>query len=225
MYSKEALPNQTEFELQKTLEKTKIDLGEDLPTTSELLNLEPSDELFMYGVEGYHGKNHAGRAVVLGSLLSRLIQKHNPSLQINHDVITYTLALHDTHRKEITDDPDHGVYAAMYYKNTTNLIPEDIKPEVIRLIQLHDIPTNKIRHDKQTPELHVVKDADKLERVRLNGGTITEAERLDPNRLHFNESKQMIPIARELFRRTKDKPESFTSIIDEAVKMGIVINK
>lgn len=224
MSHKEELQSQNEYQL--ALEGVKKELGEDFPSRSEFLSFEPADGLFQYGKDGYHGKNHAGRALLLGLLLSKILQKKNPTAQINQPVIGFCLALHDTHRKEVSDDPDHGIRAADWYESSDGIIPEEIKPHVLTIMRIHDVPTSDLLPEQQTLELQVVKDADKLERVRLNGNTVSQHERLDPNRLFFQTlSPNMIPIAKELFQKTQSKEEAFASIADAAITLGILKNE
>lgn len=161
-----------------------------------------------------HGEAHWLRVFKLADkMINRmaLMVKGNNKLVVNRGVVGFAALLHDVGRVHDGRDPAHGyrgastavrvattIYASG--KNQWDLIlPKDFHKKVAELGMIADIVN---RHCLKGPgdylEMQIVKDADKLDRVRFSG-----KRSVDVDRLALDVSRDMVEEAVELYEESR----------------------
>lgn len=134
-----------------------------------------------------HGLDHLSRVVQLQEMISDAQEKDG--MVLDREGLRWASALHDIGRVDDGIDPDHGKRGGEWLRNNmVGTIPPDIFESVIYLVTWHNIEDRLI--PQMTNEMAVLKDADALDRVRIND--------LDPARLRFDVSRGFIKTARQL---------------------------
>jgi putative nucleotidyltransferase with HDIG domain len=138
------------------------------------------------GEETSHGFRHAVRTM---DLAQRICETEGG----DPNIVSAAALLHDIGRENIFSDPDHGRRGAEIAREILSQLgaPWDVEA-IISLIRRHDDPTD----GTDGPiELVILKDADKLELLRVSPLYV------DLNRLVLNTSLRLVPYALGLHRR------------------------
>lgn len=146
----------------------------------------------MYQETEIHGLDHMSRVFALEELISDALAKDG--IELDREALRWAAGLHDLGRVDDGIDPDHGKRGGTWIKaNLASVIPPEVIRTVVYLVSWHSIEDEQIPH--LTNELAVLKDADALDRVRIND--------LDPSRLRFEISKSLISTAHRLYAETE----------------------
>lgn len=160
-----------------------------------------------------HGVGHMTRVLILQELICNVL--YETGVKLNRTALRYASMAHDVGRIDDGYDPEHGRRSVAWMNQhlTNKMSPEDLDVATY-IVHWHVPPDNEA--PVMTPELKVLKDADGLDRVRLND--------LDTNYLRIDGSKGLVDIAQQLHRLSCDdgKKDSFEAVISAAKQMRIV---
>jgi hypothetical protein len=152
---------------------------------------------YFHRPQGIHGINHTKRVLFFAALLASLEKLDEPE----KNIISTAAVYHDIGRTRDGVDHTHG-YASFMKAKAMDLIKITITEDydvVKYLIETHCIDDKEafklVRQYAVEPErakrlLMVFKDADGLDRVRIND--------LDPRMLRLPRSRQLVQVAEEL---------------------------
>lgn len=155
---------------------------------------------------GAHDLNHTIRVLLNGSMI---INMRDELSEKERAIIYKAIELHDTGRIHDFEDKIHGERAV---QNLTNELDEftEGEQELIKFIiiqhckstaenenAINSLDKSSQEKEKYRKFLNYMKDADKLDRVRFPELSPIHTDSLDPERLHFDESKQLIKFACE----------------------------
>lgn len=153
---------------------------------------------------GDHDLNHTIRVLLNGSMIMNM----RGELSDRERAIIYkAIILHDTGRIHDFEDKIHGERAVQNFTNELDEFTEE-EQELIKFIIIqhckstteNEVAINSLNKSKEEKEkyrkfLNYMKDADKLDRVRFPELMPMMTDSLDPERLYFEESKQLIKFA------------------------------
>lgn len=150
-----------------------------------------------------HGKAHEARVLLLCLILSHLLDLP----MSDRKVLAAAAIYHDTQRTHDWVEPEHGKASKEYYHD--NVSSPD--PLVELLVEYHCLPDEEAyRHirnirvlsksrSRATKLFDIFKDADGLERIRLDGSL----RELDLNQLRTEEAKTLSLVARICLEQVK----------------------
>lgn len=149
-------------------------------------------ESWLFHQSEIHGIDHLSRVLQLQELISNAQEKEG--MILNREALRWAAGLHDLGRFDDGIDPDHGCRGGEWIKyNMASTISPNIFESVIYLVTWHNIEDSQI--PRMTNEMAVLKDADALDRVRIND--------LDPARLRFEVSKGLIDTALQMLHSSQ----------------------
>ena len=136
-----------------------------------------------------HGVGHMMRVFILQELIcDELIAK---GITVNREATRWAAMAHDVGRVDDGIDREHGFRSAKWIKeNFSSIMAPNLLDTVTYIVHWH-VPSDE-EAPVMTTELQVLKDADALDRVRLND--------LDPRYLRIEVSKSLIGIAEDLYQ-------------------------
>ena len=195
---------------------------------NELNNFEEVKEL-MQNDTNLHGINHVVRVLFNSYAIMTL---ENVSKE-DKKIIREAVKLHDIGRTRDGEDREHGAKGALKARKILEdkgYSKEEID-EICFIIKEHSLPAQKNEEDLENlPDelkriyryhLNIVKDADKLDRIRIGD--------LNPHRLSTDSAKRLIGVAKEVFEDNKyyykNKMETYKYNEKEANKILEEINK
>ncbi len=162
-----------------------------------------------------HGVSHTRRVNFFASVL---INHYKFSLSKDEEKLIYTIIKnHDIGRTSDEEDKEHGINSAKTLKDNSsrlNGFSNDEKELINFVIKEHSLSSKENEKDLQVinPELrakykmilNIVKDADKLDRVRLDPFKMFPSEGLDAERLSLDYSKKLEDLAYESYDKLFD---------------------
>ncbi len=155
----------------------------------------PSPAWFSHNPYGIHGIGHAGRVFVWANQIGRQMAPATMSLE----VVRWAAVLHDVGRISDGRDQGHGKRSAEWIKKNRNTLQMDMDDELLERVlyccTMHDTADEEI--GLLTEELKCLKDADGLDRVRIND--------LNPDFLRTEFARSLVDPAWDLFRATEDE--------------------
>jgi hypothetical protein len=171
-------------------------IGDDINIRYLLAQYSPKEEWFLRP-KGIHGTDHSLRVFILQEVLAQLLIKEG--LKLNNEALRWAAITHDTQRKNDDFDPWHGERAAHWVKeNLVSHIPQQSLEMVMYLNTWHNIDDKFI--PDITIELAILKDADALDRVRMDD--------LDPNLLRHEASRTLlVEVAQLVFMVSTQDPK------------------
>ena len=135
------------------------------------------------GDEPSHGVDHAERTL---DFALRIARAEGGDIE----VVSVAAILHDIGRENIFGDPGHGVRGAKMAGEILGKLGSDIDVEkVTDIIARHDEPGEEGREGGESLELVIIRDADRLELLRIS------PDYLDLERLKTNEALRLVPYA------------------------------
>ena len=185
-------------------------------TATRLLRFEPNPDWFVRTPEGIHGLGHETRVLVWSQVLVSMVRDED--LDVDGDVVGWAAAVHDTQRWNDGIDEGHGERAADWILEQSHLIPAPVRLDQIAYVCRWHVPPDE-RAPKMTPELKVFKDADALDRWRIDD--------LDPAYLRTRAARQLLDASYALWEATHGfihATEMFEQIIDVARAQGVVVD-
>ncbi len=181
------------------------------PIPLSLERLVPMPEDFRHQ-SGIHGQAHVSRVLIHTFILLQLTRQQHLAVPLWASVY-----LHDVARTHDGLCYRHGADAARRFDffrqvfQAAGLPPQD-EPLVRTAVAWHAVPRELNRSHRYAPLVHLLKDADGLDRVRLGD--------LDPRYLRYRESHGLVNFAKHLYTRTHGKAKTgadyFPWLWDEA---------
>jgi len=174
------------------------------PIAIPLESLVPMPENFVHP-SSIHGQEHVSRVMIHAFLLLRLTGQQHLASQLWAAVY-----LHDLARTHDGLCYRHGADAARRFSEfqplfQTGGLTEEQGASVRTAVAWHAVPREMNRRHRHARLVHLLKDADGLDRVRLGD--------LNPRYLRYNESHALVDFAQLLFssthHRAKAGPEYF----------------
>lgn len=175
----------------------------------------PATRWFQHDPWGIHGLAHACRVLVWADRLAN--EATAAGEQVDVEVVRWAAALHDVGRHDDGRDPDHGKRSAEWLIAHPQLTCQDLSPaqrEVVAYCCRWHVPPDGAAPEL-IPELRILKDADGLDRVRIN--------RLDPALLRSDVARALEPAAWDLFRATYplDGADHWQAVRSAALQRGL----
>ena len=183
---------------------------------TRLRGFAPQPGWFIRKPEGIHGLGHETRVLIWSQVLTSMVRDED--LKVDGNVLGWAAAVHDTQRWNDGIDAGHGARAADWILERPHLIPAPVSLDRIAYICRWHVP-NDGDAPEMTPELRVFKDADALDRWRIDD--------LDLAYLRINAAKQLLDASYALWEDTHgfiDATEMFDQIIDVARTQGLVVD-
>jgi uncharacterized protein len=163
----------------------------------------------------FHGVGHLTRVFILQELICNQLEAEG--VTINRQALRYASAAHDVGRHDDGTDPQHGQRSAKWIHDTlaNQMSPETL--DVATYIVHWHVPSDD-EAPVMTTELKILKDADALDRVRLND--------LNPKYLRTEAAKGLIDIARQLYTLSQpinpsSQKEYFETVLRAAKQLGL----
>lgn len=155
--------------------------------------LVPLPEDFVHPSQ-IHGQEHVSRVMVHASLLLQLTGQEHLAVPLWASVY-----LHDVARTHDGLCHRHGADAARRFSEFQSLfakagLQREHEHAVRTAVSWHAVPRELPRAHRYAPLIHLLKDADALDRVRIAD--------LDPRYLRYAVSRSLTDFAQELFSRT-----------------------
>jgi uncharacterized protein len=161
----------------------------------DLTKYRPSPSWFAHSPYGIHGIGHAARVLVWADLIGRQLQAGGIPLSL--EAVRWAAVLHDVARLSDGWDRGHGARSADWVAKNRDILPfilpDDLFEHVLLCCRSHETSDRDI--PVMTPELMCIKDADGLDRVRIND--------LNPNYLRSEAARLLVAQAWDLYRATE----------------------
>lgn len=177
---------------------------------------------FTHGQFKDHGALHQCRVLVLANLLASFYRISDTA----REAISWASVTHDSQSNGSKDYRIHGNKAALWLDEANLPISAQAFPLTKFLCIAHvpdDSQSNGLPKEWSS-SLNILKDSDALDRVRFSAGSQEEL-RVSFLRLTISEPV-ILPVARELFKRTGERQmtcdKAFDLVMKEASDMGIV---
>ncbi len=162
----------------------------------------PSPAWFSHNPYGIHGIGHAGRVFVWANQIGRQMAPSTMSLE----VVRWAAVLHDVGRISDGRDQGHGKRSAEWIKKNRNTLQMDMDDELLERVlyccTMHDTADEEI--GLLTEELKCLKDADGLDRVRIND--------LNPDFLRTEFARSFVDSAWDLFGVTRATADPWEAV-------------
>lgn len=184
-------------------------------TTTNLNNLDkyrPLPEWFAHNPYGIHGIGHVARVFVWANIIGRQLLEKGTSL--NLEAIHWASALHDVGRHSDGIDKGHGARSADWVAEHRDMLPAAISDDTLNAIVYcclwHDTADRNI--PIMTPELICLKDADGLDRVRIND--------LNPDLLRSEPARLLVLDAWDLYHASEGAADAWDTVMKCADRKG-----
>ena len=175
---------------------------------NDLAKYRPSPSWFAHNPYGIHGIGHAARVLVWADLICGQLQEGGIPLTI--EAVRWAAVLHDVGRLSDGWDTGHGARSADWVaKNRGTLpftLPDDLFERVLLCCRSHETSDQDI--PVMTPELMCIKDADGLDRVRIND--------LNSSFLRTETARLLVARAWDLYRATESADNPWKAVLEVA---------
>jgi len=162
--------------------------------SAPLAHYLPDPSWFRHNPGGIHGVGHVSRVLWWAATIADAI---GMASAIRREALLWAAAVHDVGRVDDGSDHGHGRRSAQWVtENLATYRPENASLDlgfIAELCAWHVVPDHLI--ERLSLELVILKDADGLDRVRIND--------LDPSRLRLQHSAGLVEQARALERATR----------------------
>ena len=183
-------------------------------TGTRLRRFAPQLDWFAHKPEGIHGLGHETRVLIWSHVLTSMVRDED--LKVDGNVLGWAAAVHDTQRWNDGIDAGHGARAADWILERPRLLPSSVPLDEVAYVCRWHVPNDESAPEI-TPELKVFKDADALDRWRIDD--------LDPAFLRTRAARQLLDASYNLWEATHGfvhATEMFEQIIDVALEQGLV---
>lgn len=156
-----------------------------------------------------HGASHTRRVSFLAAAIMNLEKYQNPN---DRDIVFEAIKHHDIGRVNDVEDETHGKKSAIKLimnEDRLSRFDEEDRQLIQYIVTHHSLGTKQNNYEllhlpgdvrgRYWKILDIVKDADKLDRVRLDPRGEYLSEGLNPERLTFNSSKSLEGLAYEAY--------------------------
>jgi HD superfamily phosphodiesterase len=164
---------------------------------------------------GIHGMGHAARVLIWANRIAEWMLSLGQSVDI--EAARWAAVLHDIRRENDGWDAGHGKRAGIWLNNNSPKLPIAFSPlllsKVVFACSFHDVCDEQI--SKWAPELLCLKDADGLDRVRIQD--------LNPSFLRTKCARATVDLAQELFGQGNPKETtSWDAVFKQAKRMKLL---
>lgn len=183
------------------------------PISEKLLRTFEPQQSWLAHDSYIHGVDHMARVFILQELICDQLEVQG--IQVNREAVRWAAMAHDVGRVDDGLDLEHGRRSAEWIRNDfAKRIPPDVLDVVTYIVHWH-VPSDS-EAPVMTIELQVLKDADALDRVRIND--------LDTRYLRTDAATSFVPVAEELFNlyEAQDADSPFESVVKAAQMIGVV---
>ena len=155
-------------------EATEVTATLTCPVTPNWEVYRPPAQCFLGSSTGLHGLGHLARVLVWANQLALHMQEDG--IEVDREAVRWAATLHDVRRIADGPEPEHGTRCSSWLQN------RDFEPLIgvssNRLARIAyccywHVPRDDMA-PSMTPELICLKDADALDRVRLNGPDVRQ---------------------------------------------------
>ena len=178
---------------------------------NDLTTYRPSPSWFPHNPYGIHGIGDAARVLVWSDLVCGQFQAGDIPLTI--EAVRWAAVLHDVGRLSDGWDTGHGARSADWVaKNRGTLpftLPDNLFERVLLCCRSHETSDQDI--PVMTPELMCIKDADGLDRVRIND--------LNPSFLRTETARTLVSQAWDLYRATELADDPWEAVLNSPLLM------
>ncbi|MBT4540498.1 hypothetical protein HOC35_03215 [Candidatus Woesearchaeota archaeon] len=198
-----------------------------MPQLDVLSSFRPEESWFLRKPEGTHGIAHEARVLVFAELLGRLYQTEKGLGSIDLDVLRRAASTHDIRRSSDLVDIGHGERAASFYLD--NLIANGyvndngIDSEKVAYVNSWHVPDDH-HAPHMTSELMLFKDADGLDRVRIEHN----GQGMDMSYARFEQTSHFVATAAYLFKISNaimfSGVDQFDAVMQAAGMLGLIEN-
>ncbi len=168
----------------------------------------PSPSWFAHNPYGIHGIGHAARVFVWANLIGTQLQEGNGNIDL--ETVRWAAVLHDVGRLSDGWDRGHGIRSAEWLAANRDRLRVTLADEVIDKVlyccRWHETADSDI--PALTLELVCIKDADGLDRVRIND--------LNPDFLRSEAARLLVDAAWELLHATQSADDSWEAAMNGA---------
>ena len=175
---------------------------------------EPSHLWFAHNPFGIHGISHAARVFVWANTMGVRLKKRGENLNIV--ALRWAAVLHDVGRLSDGWDTGHGARSALWITSHRDCLPAAFPDEFADIVRYcctwHE--TSDAAIPMMTAELKCLKDADGLDRVRIND--------LNPDYLRGKRARSLVDDAWGLYRATVSGDGSWRSVMKVARDSGFL---
>jgi hypothetical protein len=175
---------------------------------NDLNTYRPSPSWFAHNPYGIHGIGHAARVLIWANLVGEQLRASGGALSI--EAVRWAAVLHDVARLSDGWDRGHGARSADWVlENRDNLpfiLPNELFEQVLLCCRWHEITDEDI--PTMTPELICIKDADGLDRVRIND--------LNPDYLRSEAARLLVSQAWSLYHATELADDPWEAVLKAA---------
>lgn len=179
----------------------------------------PDPSWFAHNPHGIHGVGHAARVLLWADRIGRRLQAGGVALDL--EAVRWAAVLHDVGRLSDGIDRGHGLRSAAWVRNNRGRLPfvlpqdgivlaEDAVERILTCCRWHEISDRDI--PAIGPELVCIKDADGLDRVRIND--------LDPAYLRTGPARLLVADAWDLYHATIGAHDPWEACFLHASKSG-----
>jgi hypothetical protein len=173
---------------------------------------EPSHLWFGHNPFGIHGIGHAARVFVWANMIGVRLKKSGEDL--NLEALRWAAVLHDVGRLSDGWDTGHGARSAQWIVSHRESLPRTFPDEfadiVRRCCTWHE--TSDAAIPMMTAELKCLKDADGLDRVRIND--------LNPGYLRLDFARSLVEQAWGLYLATASGDGPWETVMKVALDRG-----
>jgi hypothetical protein len=174
----------------------------------DLIKYRPSPSWFAHSPYGIHGIGHAARVLVWANLIGQQLRTSGVDLSL--EAVRWAAVLHDVARLSDGWDKGHGARSADWVaenrKSLPFTLPDDLFERALLCCRWHEITDQDI--PVLTPELISMKDADGLDRVRIND--------LNPDYLRSEPARLLVAQAWDLYRATESARDPWEAVLKAA---------
>lgn len=175
---------------------------------------EPHAAWFRHSPHGIHGIAHEARVLVWAEVLIAAQEKRG--ISVDRDVVRCAAIVHDVGRLNDGRDSEHGARSALWVAKNARLLPVALTTAQLDAVQYccewHVPPDEDC--PKLTAELTCLKDADGLDRVRIDD--------LDPTRLRLEAARQLVGLAESLLDQSmRNTGTSWERVRAAALHLGL----
>lgn len=195
----------------------------ELPQKAVLHKYKPANEWFLRGPNGVHGITHQARVLVNQEVLSSLVESDVPK-KLDHEALRWAASTHDLRRMDDGVDRRHGIRAATWVEEEIRASIPATSLETTLYLNTWHVP-----HDSSAPmmtsELAIFKDADALDRGRLEELYPGVLSFVDTRQLRHKVSKELLLLpSQALYEKTAVYPtdEGFEYVLYTAEKLGLL---
>ena len=224
---------------EKVVAEFQTEAGDNIPRRDDLARFAIKPNWLNGRGASFHLEGHLGQVLVGVNVLREklaaegklplILQTRVWKDALNAGAIGHDLDLTDD-AKDVTSPAylEHGLKVTVNLPKRLTGIISPIALDIAGLLCYWHVPDDKELPENMLPEfktaLWILKDIDGAERIRF---PVDHPATLDLKYLRFLETVELLPVIKELWRKTQDVDEidpsvGFNAVLDAAVEMGLI---